>query len=74
MKNEVARFMVSEIRKALTLRKRPLDAVLTYKLNFVFARVDADVALTDSDAEFLEKNYTRFTDPSRLKWGSHVRI
>lgn len=74
MKNEVARFMMKEIDGKLAERKRRIDPVLAHKLDQVRRTVEIGADLTGIEEEVLSLNYQRFTDPNRLKWGSHVRI
>ena len=73
MKNEVAVFMLKEIDVKLGLRKRPIDKVLAWKLDQVREAVNAGAVLTGEQEEILTRNYERFSDPDRLKWGHAVR-
>lgn len=74
MNNEVAQFMISQIDQRVAMRKRPLDKVLAWKLSRVREAIIARQTLTLAQADLLLKNYGRFSDPDRMKWGSHVRI
>jgi len=66
--------MIKEIDVKLGLRKRPIDKVLAWKLDQVRKTVDSGADLTGTEEKILNFNWQRFTDPIRLKWGSHVRI
>ncbi len=68
MKNTLAAFMVKEIDARIAKRKRPIDKVLAFKISVLRAKVTAGLNLTTPDANFLEQNYLRFTDPTRIKW------
>lgn len=74
MKQDVAAFMMQQIDEHISKRKRPLDIVLAWKLDRVREAVASGKELTHEQEQTLEKNYLRFTDPTRLKWGTHVRI
>ena len=74
MNPEVAQFMMSQIDERVAKRKRPLDKVLAWKLDRVREIVTAGKEMTAAQAELLLKNYERFSDPDRMKWGAHVRI
>ena len=74
MKNEVAAFMLREIDAKLASRKRKIDPVLEHKLNKVREVVETGADLSGVEEEILKINWTRFTDPNRLKWGHAVRI
>ena len=74
MKNEVASFMIREIDAKLASRKRKIDPVLEHKLNKVREVVEAGADLSGIEEELVNLNYARFTDPDRMKWGSHVRL
>ncbi len=65
--------MLKEIDVKLGLRKRPIDKVLAWKLDQVRKTVESGADLTGTEEEILKFNWTRFTDPQRLKWGSFVR-
>ena len=73
MNSEVARFMMSQIDERVARRKRPLDIVLAWKLDRVRDAVNAGAVLTGEQEEILTRNYERFSDPDRLKWGHVVR-
>ena len=72
--NEVARFMMQQIDERVAKRKRPLDIVLAWRLDRIREVVAAGYVLTGEQEQTLTRNYERFSDPDRLKWGSHVRI
>lgn len=74
MNNEVARFMMQQIDERVAKRKRPLDIVLAWRLDRIREVVAAGYVLTGEQEQTLTRNYERFSDPDRLKWGSHVRI
>ncbi len=74
MDHAVAKFMMGQIDERVAKRKRPLDIVLAWKLDRVREVVNAGRELTGAQEEILQRNYERFSDPDRLKWGSHVRI
>lgn len=74
MKNEVAVFMLNQINERIRKRKRPIDPVLAFKIDQVQNRAILGRDLNSEDSIFLTKQYERFSDPDRLKWGSHVRI
>ena len=73
MKNEVARFMMREIDARIAKRKRRLDLVLEHKLNQLRFEVDGGREITGASEDLLKRNYERFSDPDRLKWGHAVR-
>lgn len=74
MKNEVARFMLKEIDARIAKRRRAIDKILNHKIDQVRFKVERGYDLDPQDSIFLEKQYERFSDPDRLKWGAHVRI
>ena len=74
MDHAVAKFMMGQIDERVAKRKRPLDKVLAWKLDRVREIVTAGKEMTAAQAELLLKNYERFSDPDRMKWGAHVRI
>jgi hypothetical protein len=73
MKNEVAAFMMREIDARIAKRKRKLDLVLEWKLDRVREVVETGVDIGGLFEEILKRNYERFSDPDRLKWGHAVR-
>ena len=73
MKNEVAVFMLKEIDAKFATRKKRIDQVLAWKLDQVRRTVESGADLTGTEEAILDFNYTRFTDPNRLKWGHVVR-
>jgi|GEM_PF-6617166 len=66
--------MMQQIDERVAKRKRPLDIVLAWRLDRIREVVAAGYVLTGEQEQTLTRNYERFSDPDRLKWGSHVRI